>query len=339
MNNLNCKGMETMGVYQIRFSIIIPVYNVEKYLLQCVNSFLNQSFDDYEIILVNDGSTDKSGTVCDNLSNSHKNITVIHKSNGGLSSARNAGLEVSNGEYIVFADSDDFWNDNNALKEINHILSNRDVDTLIFPMRRYYEDTNTYTNIVSRTVDQKIIGSNDYTVVESYLIKNNIFRASACNKIVKHSLIDRHNLRFLNGYLSEDLDWCGYLLLYSNSFFYYDNPIYSYRQQRAGSITANSKSEKLLRDKLFMCEKGFNEAKELKDSKQYLVASYYAYEYAVLIGISSGCSKSLKNDIKNLQEILNYDLCKKVKLVKRVTSILGFDLTRNILCAFVKYKR
>lgn len=90
-------------------SIIIPVYNIEKYLNECIESVLNQTFDNYEIVLVDDGSTDKSGSICDNLSLRNPKIKTYHKRNGGLSSARNYGIKHSKGKYVIFLDSDDYW--------------------------------------------------------------------------------------------------------------------------------------------------------------------------------------------------------------------------------------
>lgn len=92
----------------IQISVIIPVYNVEKYLRKCIESVLNQSFRNYEIILVDDGSTDSSGLICDEYSSKYDFITVIHKANGGLSQARNRGIDTSVGDYIIFIDSDDY---------------------------------------------------------------------------------------------------------------------------------------------------------------------------------------------------------------------------------------
>ena len=89
-------------------SVIVPVYNVEKYLNKCVYSILNQSYRDLEIILVDDGSTDSSGRICDELSKLDPRILVVHKNNGGLSDARNAGMKIANGNYISFIDSDDY---------------------------------------------------------------------------------------------------------------------------------------------------------------------------------------------------------------------------------------
>ena len=91
-----------------KISVIVPVYNVERYLKRCIESIINQTYKDLEIILVDDGSTDSSGNICDEYKKIDKRISVIHKKNGGLSDARNEGLKVVTGTYIAFVDSDDF---------------------------------------------------------------------------------------------------------------------------------------------------------------------------------------------------------------------------------------
>ena len=93
------------------FSIIVPIYKVEKYLEICIDSIIGQSFCDFELILVDDGSPDTCGEICDRYSSSDTRVKVVHKENGGLSSARNAGLDIATGKYVIFIDSDDFWDD------------------------------------------------------------------------------------------------------------------------------------------------------------------------------------------------------------------------------------
>ena len=110
-----------------KISIIVPVYNVEKYLRKCVDSILNQTFKDFELILVDDGSTDSSGKICDEYNLKDNRIKVIHKENGGLSSARNAGLDIAQGEYIGFVDSDD-WIELDMYEELYKICKENDAD-------------------------------------------------------------------------------------------------------------------------------------------------------------------------------------------------------------------
>lgn len=324
----------------MEFSIIVPIYKVEKYLRNCIDSILVQTYKNYEIILVDDGSPDGCGAICDEYEKKHTQVRVIHKVNGGLSSARNAGLDIAVGKYVIFLDSDDFWDDSDALKHFHDNLSDTQADVLIFPAKRYYEENNQYTYILNGEADrEKIIDTNVNNAVR-YMLEHNIFRAAAWNKVIRRSLIEEHRMRFLEGYLSEDMDWCGDLLIHSSRFDFYGVPVYVYRQQRAGSITAG-KTEKLVSDKLFMCDKGFKQAMQLEDKeKQELLSAYYAYEYSVLLGVSAGVrNRKLLKEMKDLQELLDYDICNKVKKVRKLKKILGYTLTRKALCIFVKVKK
>ena len=113
------------------FSIIVPIYKVEKYIMQCVNSILEQTFSDYELILVDDGSPDSCPLICDQLKERNSKIKVIHKQNGGVSSARNLGLKHANGKYVCFVDSDDYYSRKDALQVIKNELDNSNADVLI----------------------------------------------------------------------------------------------------------------------------------------------------------------------------------------------------------------
>ena len=124
----------------ISFSIIVPVYKVEQYLDDCVNSVLSQSYKNFELILVDDGSPDSCPQKCDEFQLSDQRVKVIHKKNGGLSSARNAGLDIASGTYIAFLDSDDFWDDLEALEEIACRLQETEADVMLFPAKKYYGD-------------------------------------------------------------------------------------------------------------------------------------------------------------------------------------------------------
>ena len=324
----------------IKFSVIVPVYGVEKYIDQCVQSLLIQTYKNYELILVDDGSPDNCGQICDQYAEKDNRIRVVHKKNGGLSSARNAGLDIAKGEYVIFLDSDDFWDDAEALSGINRNLSESKADVLIFPAKRYYEESGKVTYILPGEVDRTRIIEKNINIAIEYLLKHNIYRAAAWNKVILRSLIEKYKMRFKEGVLSEDMDWCGDLLLNANRFDFYPNPFYCYRQQRAGSITSG-KSEKLVADKLYMCKKGFSQAKECLDQKRgTLLASYYAYEYAVCMGVSTGIkNKNTLREMKNLQPLLLYDLCDKVKKVNQMRRVVGYELTRKVLCLFVKIKK
>lgn len=136
-------------------SVIVPVYKVEKYLRNCINSILNQSYSNWELILVNDGSPDGSPQMCDEFAGKDNRIKVIHKENGGLSSARNAGIDMAKGEYISFLDSDDFWHEDYLKIMLNLCLEHHaDIaqcaltrgSASVFPADRHKEKTDIYNN-------------------------------------------------------------------------------------------------------------------------------------------------------------------------------------------------
>lgn len=174
-------------------SVIVPVYNVEKYLKRCVNSLLSQSFNNLEIILVDDGSTDSSPKICDEYSFMDSRVHVIHKANGGLSSARNAGLDLAMGNYIGFIDSDD-WIDSEMYEVLyrNIIKYNADVsdiDSIITSEEIEYHNTAETIKVLE---GREILV--DYFLADKY---------SCCRKLYKRKIIG--NIRFPVGKINEDI--------------------------------------------------------------------------------------------------------------------------------------
>ena len=139
-------------------SILIPVYNTEKYLMRCINSFINMSLKDYEVILVDDGSTDNSGKLCDELSKKYSQISTIHQNNKGLVSARSVALEIAIGKYITFIDSDD-WIDIDFLPILlNDLIKNKDADIAIGIIERNNEK---FLSMPSQILNKKDAIKND----------------------------------------------------------------------------------------------------------------------------------------------------------------------------------
>ncbi len=175
----------------LELSIIVPVYNVGNYLRRCVDSILSQDYETYEIILVNDGSTDSSGVICDELAEQHVHISVIHKPNGGLSSARNAGLKVAKGKYIWFIDSDDYISAG-VLSFMMSQITRDDYDALFFsyiksdgktligkPVGRYYPGVYTGKQIYSRGIANVSVCS--FVSLKSLWLDNGVFfRENIC---------------------------------------------------------------------------------------------------------------------------------------------------------------
>ena len=311
---------------KIKFSIIIPVYNVSKYLDKCISSVLEQTYNDYEVILVNDGSLDDSGKICDQYAKTNKKIKVFHKENGGLSSARNYGLKYAIGEYIIFLDSDDFWGKKEFLEDVDKIIKNKDL--IIFNSFKYFEEN----KICSKSrfeYDEKFYELNNDEKIK-YVIKNNIFKACAWDKIIKKSILIDNNIEFPIGKLSEDMEWAGKIISVVKEIDIYFNAVYAYRQR--GLSISKSVSEKHVLDILNQIDAGVKK----KDEN---VLNYFAYEYIILMGYSYLIKdKSVYTKVKELSWLLDYDVSKKVKKVKLLRKILGFKITCIFLKIYIKNK-
>ncbi len=177
-------------------SIIVPVYKVEKYLNRCIDSILAQSFPDFELILVDDGSPDKSGKICDDYAAKDSRIKVIHKENGGLSSARNAGLDMAAGSYVGFVDSDD-WIDSDMYKVLyeNIVSTNSDISECCFVRVK----SDSPQSSIQTT--ERIVLSGNEALIELY--SANFYGSVVCvNKLYRKDLFEK--LRFPVGKINED---------------------------------------------------------------------------------------------------------------------------------------
>ena len=209
------------------FSIIVPIYNSEKYLKDCVNSILNQNFKSFQIILVDDGSTDNSPSICDELKKIHKEkIEVIHKKNEGQLASRMQGLKIASGDYIYYVDSDDTI-EPNLLSDIYDVIKNNSIDVILFKFRYIDENGNLKRNsktlLKSGLVNKEIIFD---SITKSYDLY------SLCTKIFKKSLFEE--VYFSEYYYfiknGEDLFQSLPALYKANSFYYINKAYYNYRE-------------------------------------------------------------------------------------------------------------
>lgn len=207
-------------------SVIIPVYKVEAYLAECVDSVINQTYHNLEIILVDDGSPDGCGAMCDAYAAQDERVRVLHKENGGLSSARNAGLEVMTGEWVLFVDSDD-WID---LDTLDTLLNRKDKRADIIEFGYSY-------SFVDREEEQlyfaDMLCSNRQAL--GLLVEGQKPMGLAWDKLYRSSVIK--NLRFIEGRHYEDTPFVIEALWQSNCFQYCSKACYHYRRERAGQIT------------------------------------------------------------------------------------------------------
>jgi len=227
---------------KVQFSFIVPIYNVEEYLDRCVQSLINQSFTNIEIILVDDGSPDQCPEKCDNYAKQDPRIRVIHKANGGLSDARNAGLEVAIGEYILFVDADDYIELDTCEKLNNY--TNKDADILIADVI-----------VEGGACDLSHIFVDGVLSGKEYLkkaLKKRKVRVVAWANAYKRAFLLTHNLRFKYGILHEDVDFTPRAFLLADTVYYTPISFYHY-VIRNNSISKSKDKRKNARDLYNIC--------------------------------------------------------------------------------------
>lgn len=222
----------------LQLSIIIPVYNVEEYLRRCVDSILSQDYDAYEIILVDDGSTDNGGVICDELAQQYSHISVIHKSNGGLSSARNAGLKAAKGQYIWFIDSDDYIAEQSLGAIMSQIVQNQ-AEVIFFS----YIRSNGIVNLGSPVGEYH---KGFYSGKE--ILQRQLANISSCSFVSLRILWVNHKLHYREGIYFEDFEIFPKFLknVQKGCFLNSDISPYIY-YSRPGSIMKQSDPEKRMK--------------------------------------------------------------------------------------------
>lgn len=326
----------------MKISYILPVYKVEAYLRECVNSITRQTYKDIEIILVDDGSPDNSPALCDQLATEDNRIKVLHKLNGGLSDARNAGLKIATGEYIVFMDSDDFWLGEESLdKMVSIIKKYPECRFYGFNCQYYYPDSNTYTKWI-QYADEVLSPISGSSAMVS-LVKSGTFPMSACLKVIDRQWLIDNKITFKLGQIAEDIPWFINLLDKSGKCMFINDYIYAYRQNVAGSITASG-GERAFNSVLDIIKNELALIDKRSFSPEAIDAlhSFLAYEVSILMATVYGLPKSKRTDarheIKNLCWLLKYTQNHKVRMVNRVYNICGYAITERVLRLYNWYR-
>ena len=275
-------------------SVIVPVYKVEQYLTKCVNSITAQTYPNIEIILVDDGSPDRCGEICDSLAKQDMRIRVIHKPNGGLSSARNAGIDVAKGEYIGFVDSDDSI-EPYMYENLLNLINREKTKLAVCAVNYIYED--------GKKLNKPRLGKNytfDFYHAIIEMNTHRIFDMGAWSKLYHKSLFD--DLRFPIGKLSEDYYIMFKIFDRAQNISYLDVPCYNYLQRR-NSITRNIKinhdHEYAAKEQMLYLDEKYPELKVVSHTS-YASAALTVYDFYIKNNV-----RCPKENLQHFYKIVN----------------------------------
>ena len=323
---------------EILLSFIIPVYNVEAYLRECVDSILQQITPNCEIVLIDDGSTDASREICQRYAEENSPIYLIRKENGGLSSARNAGISAANGKYITFVDSDDKISPHSVDAVLQWIKAGG-ADLCFLQTVKLYSD-GTQEDLGER-ISREHLRLAEKKVAVSYLASRPKYPGSAWAKLFKREFLIENNLHFpYDRRLSEDLGFLRDCILRSRSMDALEIPYYQYRQNRKGSIT-NKLSSRNFYDLLsFVIDSVeiLTVNKKAKDAISRYAMGFVAYEYVILLLRYGDVSPEEKQDaMSKLQAFrwtLRYARSTKGRMVAMVCAVFGVKRTAALLSKY-----
>lgn len=320
-----------------KFSIIVPIYKVEEWLTQCIFSVLNQNYESFQLILVDDESPDNCPTICDDFAKKDVRIKVIHQKNKGLSGARNSGIDNAEGEYIVFLDGDDRLYEN-SLQEFANILEKKNYDLVIGAYVTEKSTSKTIDKIVEADIE---IINNKNEALEYSLFETKKVVWEACAKAFKRSIFSENGLYFREGLIgAEDCEFFVRVIKLFKSVYFTNQYIFIYNNMRDGSITTN-KTFKSVKGELEVFYKHYNDFKSTLPK----VSSYFGEKYLMIIlAIEIIKNKEQKNQLYKIarENYLAFDMCftSKMKIIYPFLKIGGIKLTSKIVWhLYFKYRK
>lgn len=322
-------------------SIVVPVYNVSRYLDECVKSLINQTYSNIEIILVNDGSTDRSGEICDELKKIDNRVKVVHKKNEGLGFARNTGLEYVRGKYVTFIDSDDYA-DNDLIENLYYAIKKNKADTCIGGFKRVDDLGNV---LYKETYVSRVYNNNECIselllhMLGSSPEKSDAIRMSVWNVLYSSDIIKTHDLKFPSErvYISEDLIFDLDYYQYSKKCILIESISYNYR------VNQNSLTQTYKKDKFEKYEFLYNEVykKIMNDNlpNEFIIRLQRQFFVNLREGIKqetlNNKKEIIKNRVNNIRNIITGDT---VREILESYPINRLPIKQRVFLYLVKYK-
>jgi glycosyltransferase involved in cell wall biosynthesis len=312
-------------------SVLIPTYNIEKYISRCLNSVLNQSFSDFEIIIINDGSTDNSITICHSFAIEDARIKIYNFPNQGVVQARNEALKVAIGTYLMFLDGDDYWEGESCLRGIIDSIEKRQPDIILFGAKDVKIENNSKTVSKGNYPIQQIRTSKEEAITS--LVKTNHFPAAVWIFLIKREVVEKNKLSFRKG---EDIDFIINAFLKCETFDAVNEAFYMYIKNRPGSVTTTAGLKRA--SELLHCISYWKqELEKLVTPISTSLLSFLNFHYITSFIIYSRIGKQEKKElyplIVNNIGMLEYAKGRKGVLGKWAIKILGIQVASHVFYA------
>lgn len=320
----------------MQFSVIVPVYNVRPWLDACIQSILAQSFADYELLLIDDGSTDGSGGACDGWAEKDARIRVFHRPNGGLAAARNAGIREAAGEYLLFLDSDDYWHEPNGLALLHETLQKHSepLDAVLFGYRKINLKTNRETPYPLAPLPQ----GQPPDAQKRALLQTRRYSNSACTKLVRRAFLLEQQIEFPAGRRSEDLIYSRKVLTQMQSFSVCPQTLLTYQVGREGSIST-AFGERNYRDILEQMQSDLAALETVPPAERALGRAFWAEQVCWFLGYLPLSGQPLRQTIQECRPafaVLPDGLSRRTRMVRWLTAVLGKTAAVRLLYLYLR---
>ena len=314
-----------------RFSIIVPIYKAEAYLHECIISVLQQTYQDFELILVDDGSPDNCLIMCNRFAAEDQRIRAIHQANSGVSAARNTGINMASGDYLLFLDSDDFWNSSELLAELN---KQPEADVILFSCIDW-ETSSDSCHYPRTEYDLSMFRTKPKEDILCSLFKKRLFPGGAVVAAVKRKFVEEWQLRFDPTIrVGEDYDWLFRVFLTAERYGAVNLPYYTYR--RHGGTLSTSVNAESVRWLMCIVDKwGRYSREQLSGELKWEFTNYLAHIYSTgFIFCGNMVLQERKKALEYMEpyrDILDEVYWKQLLLVKWCRKILGANLTSILM--------
>ena len=316
------------NAHPIKISFVIPVYNAQGYLRECLDSVICQ-LEGNELILVNDGSTDFSGEICDTYASSGKAVSVFHIDNHGVAYARNLGVRHAAGEYVVFLDADDYIN-----KDFSACFAKQtfDADLIFYPVRKQYGGKIFVP--MGDGLQKDRLAKQPVEAVLDFIAGCPKFPASPWGKIIRRDFLNRNQISFPLHVGHEDYDWTYTLLQHCQSYDFFEAGVYTYRQI-AGS-RSSMQNPKNIQAHIALMERWTQKA--VSAEFRVHLNAYLAYQYTVALpfwgSLPAKQRKEYHMEMKRFRHLLDFGKTKKIRFIRSVVLLLGAE---NAACLLYRY--